>query len=248
MADAPIQADPASGFASQEATRLELNRQKNKPGWFKSKMLPGLAAGALAFGSAPAPAEDGMDRQSETAGARSAALDRAIAREAPERRLKSLFQRDLGSRHAREEAASDQASAGLAQDAGGETRAAQPSRTDNPSDAETIETRAKQMIGQRIVKGFWSSLWMSFGHSVFLLDLVFFAGSSSRFFRQYIPEIGKEWFTPAAAKRMPSAAVLPIKYGEIAALVVLTFLVLLLDLSILAIIGYVVAMVMSITK
>ncbi len=104
---------------------------------------------------------------------------------------------------------------------------------------------AKKMIGNALIKMSWSNLWLTFGHSVYVLDVLFFAGWASTYLRQYIPEVGMEWFPGELGKKMPKHALLPLKLGEIVGLSFLTILVLLMDVIILVCVAFLLGLVID---
>ena len=110
-----------------------------------------------------------------------------------------------------------------------------------PMSGEEIKT----MVGGALIKMSWSNLWLTFGHSIYVIDILFFAGFASKYLRQYIPEIGKEWFPGDLGKKMPAHALLPIKLGEIVAILVITFFVAILDIALLAMLGFLIALLMD---
>lgn len=103
----------------------------------------------------------------------------------------------------------------------------------------------KKMFGNGLIKMSWSNLWMTFGHSIYIIDILFFAGWASKYLRQYIPEVGKEWFPGEIGKKMPAHALLPLKLGEIVAMFFITFWVLIIDLAILGALGFILGAIMD---
>lgn len=122
---------------------------------------------------------------------------------------------------------------------------ATPSGGTGPGGVPLSGEELKTMVGNALIKMSWSNLWLTFGHSIYVIDILFFAGFASKYLRQYIPEIGREWFPGALGKSIPAHALLPIKLGEIVAMCVITFLVLLIDLSLLAVIGFLVGLIVD---
>ncbi len=106
--------------------------------------------------------------------------------------------------------------------------------------------RAAATIGNALIKASWANLWLTFGHSIYIIDLLFFAGWASNYLRKYIPEIGREWFPDAVGDKMPAAALLPIKLGELVAMGLITFLVAIIDLAILGAIGLILGAIMEV--
>lgn len=122
---------------------------------------------------------------------------------------------------------------------------ATPAGGTGPGGVPMSEQELKTMVGNALIKMSWSNLWITFGHSIYVIDLLFFAGFASKYLRQYIPEIGKEWFPGDLGRKMPAHALLPIKLGEIVAMVLITLLVFLLDLALLAMLGFLIAALMD---
>ncbi|HTK60669.1 MAG TPA: hypothetical protein VL283_05715, partial [Candidatus Baltobacteraceae bacterium] len=54
----------------------------------------------------------------------------------------------------------------------------------------------QQTFGRGCVKMLWQNLWLTFGHSIYFLVVIFLASSQSRYARKWFPEIGEEWFPP----------------------------------------------------
>lgn len=107
--------------------------------------------------------------------------------------------------------------------------------------------QAKRMIGNALIKSSWSNLWMTFGHSVYILCILFFAGWASKYLRQYIPEVGREWFPGEMGNKVPAHVLLPLKLGEIVALAFILFWVVLIDIAFIATIGFVVGLIFTVS-
>lgn len=114
-----------------------------------------------------------------------------------------------------------------------------------PGGATLSPEQLKQMIGRGLIKASWASLWLTFGHSIYVIAILFFAAGASKYLRQYIPEVGTEWVPQELLSRMPEHVLIPIKRAEAIGIVFLLFTVLLFDILIFSILGFVVAMIVE---
>lgn len=121
-------------------------------------------------------------------------------------------------------------------------------REGKKSDAPNPLQQSTRLMMNGFIRACWSTLWITLGHSVYLLDIVFIAGAGSSRLRQYVPAVGEEWFAPQMLQRLPKSAILPIKFGEICALAVLTGLIFLIDLILFAAIALIVTVIGSIVS
>jgi hypothetical protein len=122
---------------------------------------------------------------------------------------------------------------------------ATPSGSAGPGGLPMSGEDIKKMVGNGLIKMSWSNLWMTFGHSIYIIDILFFAGWASKYLRQYIPEIGREWFPGEIGKKIPAHALLPLKLGEIVAISFITFWVLIIDLALLGALGFILGAIMD---
>ncbi len=122
---------------------------------------------------------------------------------------------------------------------------ATPSGGTGPSGVPMSGEEVKKMIGNALIKVSWSNLWLTFGHSIYVIAILFFAGWASNYLRQYIPEVGMEWFPGDIGKKMPKHTLLPLKLGEIVAIAFIMFWVLMIDLIMLGIIGLTLGLAMD---
>lgn len=177
------------------------------------------------------------------------AVDQAAANEAREQRLQTGLMQARSSR--RQEGGSSESSGG----ASFGKMAGAAAASSGPAGAALGNVAGGgggagmgQKLGAGIIKGCWEGLAPSFGLTVIILDMMFLLGYSSKFFRKYIPEVGHEWIPEEVRKTIPKAALLPVKYAELTALVLVTGLVS-LALAVLAfIIVFIVSLVMALTK
>jgi hypothetical protein len=233
MADALAQAAPSS-LAAQESRRLELDRARRR----SAQQAPppvGLDQGVLDVPFARQAALNLQERgaarlEDQPNRSAPASVDQAIANESREQRLQTGLMQARGGRgqeggsSAPQGGASLGRMAGAAAGAGGGTGAALA----NAAGGGGIEGAAGgmgQRLGTGIIKGCWEAMAPTFGLTVIILDIMFFLGYSSKFFRKYIPEIGHEWIPEQARQAIPKSVLLPIKYAELSALVLVTALV-----------------------
>lgn len=91
-----------------------------------------------------------------------------------------------------------------------------------------------QLIGAFIIRLSWAMLWVTWGHSIYIIDLMFFIGFAVPFLgRMIVPEVGMEWFVGMNFKNkapISKATVQVIKVAEFTAMFVITFLVASVDL------------------
>lgn len=104
----------------------------------------------------------------------------------------------------------------------------------------------KQQVGSSIIKSCWATLTLTLGHSIYLIDLLFFLGWASKYFRAYIPEVGMEWLPQQTRDLLPRSAVLPLKLGEIIAMIFITLFVAILDVAILSMIILILSVLMAV--
>ena len=100
-------------------------------------------------------------------------------------------------------------------------------------------------IGRGCILMLWNGLWLSFGHSIYIISILFFIAWASQYARKYFPEVGEEWFPSQLLKRIPKVALIPIKLAEILAISFILFWVLLMDLACVGIIALIIAVVIS---
>lgn len=58
--------------------------------------------------------------------------------------------------------------------------------------------QATKMVGIGVVRAMWSAIFISFGHSIWVINWVFFIGFATRlvFQKSFFPEMGEEWLPP----------------------------------------------------
>ncbi|WKZ28967.1 MAG: hypothetical protein QY323_05600 [Patescibacteria group bacterium] len=125
---------------------------------------------------------------------------------------------------------------------------ATPSGGTGPGGIPMSGEEAKKMVGNALIKISWGNLWLTFGHSIYIIDILFFAGWASKYLRQYIPEVGKEWFPGELGKKIPAHALLPIKLGEYVAMFLITFLVAAFDLLLLGAIAFILGAILDVAR
>ncbi len=233
MAATPTQADYAPDLAAQEAARLELARQRR-----------------------PVALPNRIDRADENPFAESAPeVDQAISRQSREQSFASRLSKEHVRERARERDQSLMPSSGMSmRDAvalakGGPTglafQAIAGGGGTGPGGMPMNADQVKKMIGHGLIKMSWANLWLTFGHSIYFIFILFFSGWASTYLRQYIPEVGMEWFPGDIASKIPKHMFLPLKLGEIIAISFIMFWVILFDLIILGCLGVVLGIVMD---
>jgi len=91
----------------------------------------------------------------------------------------------------------------------------------------------RQIVGAAIIRISWMLLPLTFGHSIYIIDLLFFIGFAVPLARRVIPEVGMEWFVGVPIKGKPLASkstILMFKIAEFVAMFVITALVIGVDL------------------
>ena len=249
MAEAQAPTASPSSLAGQEARRLELLRAR-RPSETGEPVQYGPTPFELDAGVRQVPIvgrvaqnlhERGIARiggqpsRFVEAGAGAAAVDQAIGRQGREESFASRLRRGRPQAQAQQE---EGGSLGLLGQGAGALAGSSPVggaiAALASGDGGNIIGKTKQQIGTALIKTSWSWLWPSFGHTVYILDILFFAAWGSKYLREYIPEIGQEWIPPEVLSKMPKTALLPLKLGEICALFMITFLVFFLDLLMIA--------------
>jgi hypothetical protein len=100
-------------------------------------------------------------------------------------------------------------------------------------------------IGRGCIMGLWGSLWPTFGHTIYLISIIFLAAWASKYVRKYVPKVGEEWLPSEALGRIPKSMLLPIKLGEIVGIAFILFWTLMLDLACLGLLVLVIALIAS---
>lgn len=100
-------------------------------------------------------------------------------------------------------------------------------------------------IGRGCIMSLWNSLWLTFGHTIYFIAILFFIAWSSKYARKYIPEVGEEWFPAELAKKIPKAALIPLKLGEIVGILFILFWVLVIDLACIGLFGLILGVIVS---
>lgn len=100
-------------------------------------------------------------------------------------------------------------------------------------------------IGRGCVMSLWSSLWLTFGHTIYPLSLAFFLAWSSQYARKYLPQIGEEWIPGPLMKKIPKPLLIPLKLGELVGVLFILFFTLMLDLACLGLLALVMAVLIA---
>lgn len=103
-------------------------------------------------------------------------------------------------------------------------------------------------VGRGCVMQLWSFLWPSFGHTIYLLVLIFWIAWASKFARKYVPAVGEEWFPSQLLQRIPKPMLIPIKMAEIVGLFFILFWVLMLDLLCIGILAFLLGAIMDVAN
>lgn len=85
-------------------------------------------------------------------------------------------------------------------------------------------------VGRGCVRMLWQFVWPSFGHTIYLIGIIFLIAWSSKFARKYVPEVGEEWFPPDLLKKIPKPMLIPIKLAELVGMAFILFFVFMLDI------------------
>ncbi len=88
-----------------------------------------------------------------------------------------------------------------------------------------------QSFGRGCVRALWANLWLTFGHAIYFIGIIFFLSWSSRFARRYLPQLGEEWFPAELLKMIPKVVLIPLKLAELVGILFVLFWVLLLDIT-----------------
>lgn len=176
-----------------------------------------------------------------------AAVDQAVGRESREQRASSMLgrlksaalgpARAVSSRGNGQQGPQPQSRSILNPTLGFGTKG-----KEGPKKPEEVMTT--MMMGG-FIRGCWAALWETFGHTIYIIDILFLAQAGSKYLRKYIPGVGEEWIPPQLLKHIPKTALLPLKLGEIVGLCVITFLTFILDLLLLSIIAILVGIAYS---
>jgi len=102
-----------------------------------------------------------------------------------------------------------------------------------------------QMFGRGLVKILWQSLWVTFGHTVYFLAIIFLASSQSTYVRKWFPRIAEEWFPPDLVRKIPKAVMVPFMLAETMAVAFILFWVLLLDLTCLGLFALILGVIIT---
>ena len=105
----------------------------------------------------------------------------------------------------------------------------------------------QQMAGRGCVKMLWNSLWLTLGHAIYPLVIIFYATWSSDFVKKYFPQVGEEWIPRDIVKKIPKALLIPLKLAEILALSFIMFWTLMLDLACVGMLAILLAILMTVT-
>lgn len=100
-------------------------------------------------------------------------------------------------------------------------------------------------VGRGCILSLWGSLWLTFGHTIYFIGLLFFIAWSSRYARKYFPEIGEEWFPGPLLKKIPKTLLIPIKLGETIGILFITFWVFMLDMLCLGLFALILGLILS---
>lgn len=100
-------------------------------------------------------------------------------------------------------------------------------------------------VGRGCVLSLWNSMWLTLGHNIYPLILIFFLAWSSRFARNYVPEVGEEWFPAPLLKKLPKPLLIPIKLGEIVGMSFILFWVFFLDVLCIGLLAFILALIIE---
>lgn len=100
-------------------------------------------------------------------------------------------------------------------------------------------------MGRGCVLSLWNSMWLTFGHNIYPLMIIFWMAWASKFARQYVPEVGEEWFPAPLLKKIPKPLLIPIKLGEIVAMSFILFWVFMLDMLCIGFLAFLLAIILS---
>jgi len=100
-------------------------------------------------------------------------------------------------------------------------------------------------VGRGCILMLWNSLWLTFGHTIYFIVILFLIASSSKYARKYFPEVGEEWIPSDLLKKISKAARIPIKMAEIVGIAFILFWVFMIDMACIGIIALLLAVIMS---
>lgn len=174
-----------------------------------------------------------------------AAVDQAIGRESGQQRTASLLNR------ARTASRSEGEQAGGGQNAAPGKSALDPTlglgAGTKKSKGGAEEKFSKAMVGG-FIRACWGALWLTWGHAIYCIDILFLIQAGSKYMRKYIPAVGEEWFPPAILEKIPKVALLPLKLGELTGMIFVTFFVMMLDLIFLSIVAFFLGLILDISR
>lgn len=105
--------------------------------------------------------------------------------------------------------------------------------------------QGKVMMGRGCVKGLWSFLWPSLGHTIYPIAIIYLLSSHSRYARRYMPELGDTWVPPELLSKIPKPLRIPLKLGELLAIMFILFWTLMIDLACIGVIALILAVIIS---
>ncbi|MEK7546174.1 MAG: hypothetical protein AAB554_03830 [Patescibacteria group bacterium] len=100
-------------------------------------------------------------------------------------------------------------------------------------------------IGRGCIMMLWNSLWLSFGHTIYLIGILFYVAWASKYARKYFPEVGEEWFPSQILKKIPKAALIPIKLAEIVGISFILLWTLMLDIACIGLLALILGVIIS---
>ena len=106
----------------------------------------------------------------------------------------------------------------------------------------------RQTFGRGLVKMCWTNLWLTFGHSIYFIAIIFFISGNSRYAQKYFPKVGEEWFPPEMLSKIPKGVLAPLKFAETVGIAFVLFWVLLLDLVCIGLFAFFLAIIISATN
>jgi hypothetical protein len=100
-------------------------------------------------------------------------------------------------------------------------------------------------VGRGCIMGLWNSLWLTFGHTIYPLAILFYMAWASKYVRKYIPEVGTEWIPGPMLAKIPKPLLIPIKMAEILGLAFILFWVFMLDMACLGLLALILGAILS---
>jgi hypothetical protein len=241
---AEVQPPAAPPTVSQEAKLRELNRQRRAATEAQAVEPVPADAGVLNVPFLGNRALDLANRgriSLERPQVAAATLDEAAKRTGRLEALRLGFSRVRSGRNAPERRASQ----------GEGPRILNPALgfgTESRKERKKPEEQFSQLMVSGFIRSCWGCLWLTYGHSIYLIDILFLAQAGSKYLRRYIPGVGEEWIPPQILKVIPKTTLLPLKLGEIVGMCFVTFWVLVMDVILICLIAFLYAAIDAVAK